>query len=79
MSAIILNPGTEKASSQCYEVMTTVCMHCGNEIRAENGLFYYIGHPYYGLAHKDCIPYFDFPGVWTHPQPRIFYWRKTHA
>jgi hypothetical protein len=53
-------------------VMTTLCIHCGKEVLANN-LFYAVGHPYYGVLHRECAPFYAFPGHWPHKFPLAYY------
>lgn len=56
------------------EIMTPICICCKREIKPEDGLFYALGHPYFGLIHYSCAARsFSYPPCWVHPNPRQFY------
>ena len=70
---IILNPSTEKPSTIIHMVMTPLCVKCGRHISPSDGMFYYLESPYYGVIHKECAPYYDYPGRWPHSQYAQYY------
>ena len=53
--------------------MTTECIHCRRPVRPEDGVAFYVGAPYYGVAHRNCLPFFAFNGNWPHSQPYQYY------
>jgi len=69
----VVTVGSENTKAQLQFVMTPICIHCRNKIVSQDGMFYYVGYPYYGLIHKECAPYYAYVGMWPHSQNYQFY------
>jgi hypothetical protein len=74
---LILNPFTEKQTARVTPVMSVLCIHCRRKISGRDGMFYFLGDPYFALIHKECAPYFNYNGLWPHSQPIGFYVNKS--
>lgn len=72
-----MSQGAEKSQVQCLPVMSNVCVQCARRIAASDGLYYYLGDPYFAVLHKECAPYFPFNGLWPHLMPMNYYVTKS--
>jgi hypothetical protein len=53
--------------------MNSQCVHCKKTITPEEGAFFCLGEPYYGVVHRKCAPFFQFNGLWPHAFPSVVY------
>lgn len=54
-------------------IMESNCVYCRRDVRREDGLFYALSKPYYGILHRWCAPYFSWNGQWPHSNPVVYY------
>lgn len=69
-------PVSEKSSASVFQAMSPLCMLCKKQITPEDGLFFYVAQPYYGVLHKECAPFFSWNDLWPHEQPYVYYLSK---
>lgn len=72
----IYGPVSENPSASIYPAMSPNCMRCKRQITRDDGLFYYVSQPYYGVLHKECAPFFCWNDMWPHEQPYVYYLSK---
>ena len=66
----------EELVANFYPIMSNTCLHCQRSVTTDDGLFYALAHPYYGLLHRWCAPYYSYKKNWPHPQPWVYYENK---
>lgn len=59
--------------------MSSVCVQCGRKISPADGMFYYLGSPYYAAIHKECAPFWGYNGMWPHSQPAVYYMNRARV
>lgn len=75
MSSIECNKDITESDVKTVEIILThQCKNC-KEFFAYNELLYAVGHPYYILLHKKCLPFFNYSEGWPHDKSKEYYKR----
>lgn len=68
-----IGPINLRGGASFQHIMRPTCIHCGNNIRNEDGIFYALPSPYFGLIHRQCAPFHLFDGEWPHQETWAHY------